>query len=338
MVVHSNRVIEGTALRGDNSIVPQNASPMPFLVDRARVKDVEVGSEFIDADGSNLIGLRRGWSKSIAFREGQITLENKVELQQVIIGIEGNEIIVRERDDQRGVVWRSGEGAGDAEWESTAKLVFEQDRFELISTLDGTTLWSPIANLSMSCTASSSILDPTRTWSDSPTLIVNSHQPYLNLYSGTENLLWSTEYIFQRDDFTLKGNSWIALESGRTFLYLDGQKGRLVLHSSSTAIPSSTSRIHWIVPPSPAGSLSLANLSVDEDDDDDKRQSNVVFQGDGNIVLYTTSSTESIQGIWATGTNGERRGETLRLFSEDDEGGARFVVLDEGGEEVFSSR
>ncbi|GAA6043455.1 hypothetical protein JCM8097_002867 [Rhodosporidiobolus ruineniae] len=99
-----------------------------------------------------------------------------------------------------------------------------------------------------------------------------------------------------------------------TFLYLSPETCQLILHSSPSG-PSSPSpeHTHWVAPSSPY----------------DAKDPWVSFQGDGNVVLYTSNGVP-----WASGV----RGETMRFKGHGEEGGPAVELLNEQGERVWSSR
>lgn len=109
-----------------------------------------------------------------------------------------------------------------------------------------------------------------------------------------------------------------------TFLYLSPSTSQLILHSSPSGPTSpSPSSTHFTFPPSPPSPPPSRPAD-----------SFLAFQGDGNLVLYTSDGP-----VWASGTNGERQARkvVLRGFGED-ERGPGLEMCDERGEVVWSSR
>ncbi|GAA5867321.1 hypothetical protein JCM8547_003306 [Rhodosporidiobolus lusitaniae] len=104
-----------------------------------------------------------------------------------------------------------------------------------------------------------------------------------------------------------------------TFLYLSPTTCQLILHSSPSGPTSPTpEHTHWSAPPQPV---------------DGAKDPWVSFQGDGNVVMYTS------QGVaWASGTNGENGARVLRLKGHGEEGGPAVEMVNERGEKIWSSR
>ncbi|GAA5877195.1 hypothetical protein JCM3774_000113 [Rhodotorula dairenensis] len=105
-----------------------------------------------------------------------------------------------------------------------------------------------------------------------------------------------------------------------TFLYLSPETCQVYLHSSPNGPtrpdPSST---HWCsAPPPPEAGAKDPWLT---------------FQGDGNVVMYSSAGV-----LFASGTNGEREAKQLRLKGFGEENGPAIELVGAGGHIVWSSR
>ncbi|BGP09027.1 hypothetical protein JCM10049v2_004882 [Rhodotorula toruloides] len=108
-----------------------------------------------------------------------------------------------------------------------------------------------------------------------------------------------------------------------TFLYLSPSTSQLILHSSPSGPTSPTpDSTHFSLPPQPPS----PPPTKPED-------SFLAFQGDGNLVLYTSDGP-----VWASGTNGDRKAVKVGLRGWGEEGGPGMEMCDERGERVWSSR
>ncbi|GEM08066.1 bulb-type lectin domain containing protein [Rhodotorula toruloides] len=117
--------------------------------------------------------------------------------------------------------------------------------------------------------------------------------------------------------------SFKAKDPKPTFLYLSPQTSQLILHSSPSGPTSPTpSDTHFSVPPHPTSPSR-------------PEESFLAFQGDGNLVLYTSDGP-----VWASGTNGDRQAVkvVLKGYGEGGEEGPRMEMLNERGGKVWSSR
>ncbi|BGP17305.1 hypothetical protein JCM10213_009091 [Rhodosporidiobolus nylandii] len=103
-----------------------------------------------------------------------------------------------------------------------------------------------------------------------------------------------------------------------TFLYLSPDTCQLILHSSPSGPTSPTpEHTHFAVPPQPF----------------DGKDPWISFQGDGNVVLYTSNGV-----AWASGTNGDHGADRLVLKGHGEEGGPAVEMLNRQGEWIWSSR
>ncbi|GAA5864028.1 hypothetical protein JCM1840_000673 [Sporobolomyces johnsonii] len=105
-----------------------------------------------------------------------------------------------------------------------------------------------------------------------------------------------------------------------TFLFLSPHTSQLILHSSPSGPTSpQPEHIHWAVPAQP-----LSPPAAD---------AWISFQGDGNLVMYAGGGVP-----WASGTNGDRGAERLRLKAVGEGGGPALELHDREGKVVFTSR
>ncbi|GAA5988320.1 hypothetical protein JCM10908_002163 [Rhodotorula pacifica] len=105
-----------------------------------------------------------------------------------------------------------------------------------------------------------------------------------------------------------------------TFLYLSPETCQLFLHSSPNGPtkpePNST---HWCSAPAPPE----ANA----------KDPWLTFQGDGNVVMYSSAGV-----LFSSGTNGEREAKYLRLKGFGEENGPSIELVGANGHNVWSSR
>ncbi|KAG0665170.1 hypothetical protein C6P46_000267 [Rhodotorula mucilaginosa] len=105
-----------------------------------------------------------------------------------------------------------------------------------------------------------------------------------------------------------------------TFLYLSPETCQLFLHSSPNGPtqpdPSST---HWCSAPAPPES--------------NAKDPWLTFQGDGNVVMYSSAGV-----LFASGTNGDREAKFLRLKGFGEDNGPSIELVGVDGHNVWSSR
>ncbi|GAA6024696.1 hypothetical protein JCM10207_009222 [Rhodosporidiobolus poonsookiae] len=104
-----------------------------------------------------------------------------------------------------------------------------------------------------------------------------------------------------------------------TYLYLDPHTCQLILHSSPSGPAHPQPEFtHWVAPPAPV---------------EGAKDPWVSFQGDGNLVLYT-----SVGAVWASGTNGgEEHGAEWIVLDGRGERGPRVEMWSKKGERVWTS-
>ncbi|SCV69866.1 BQ2448_1260 [Microbotryum intermedium] len=247
--VLGNVVLPDTKFVGDVAKASGNAPPCPFLVqweDRQRTINSDLQDGFLHGEAVYLIGIEDGASEFYKFEGGQVRLDSKGVSQMGEGGIvvkggrlevqPGGELVVRKV--QVGHEHEGTVGQGAVLWSSGAPSSPHHDpvlSFDLEGVLsvraeggNGDVVWNPASYLKSHLDRLAS-LPPLKTkpppetpadpyvpnpnkWAGHPSFLLRGKQPFLQVRTKDENVLFSTSYEhLTAENWSMQDGKWIAV-------------------------------------------------------------------------------------------------------------------------------
>ncbi|SCZ89674.1 BZ3500_MvSof-1268-A1-R1_Chr9g10546 [Microbotryum saponariae] len=247
--VLGNVVLPDTKFVGDVAKASGNAPPCSFLVqweDRERTINSDLQDGFLHGEAVYLIGIEDGASEFYKFEGGQVRLDaegvsamgeggivvkgGRLELQP------GGELVIRktteghEHEGKVGhgaVLWSSGApssphhdpvlsfdldgvfsvrgegGHGDVVWNPTSYLQAHLDRLASLPPLK--------TKPARATPADPNVPDPNK-WAGHPSFVLRGHQPFLQVRTKDDNVLFSTSYEYETtENWSMQDGKWIAV-------------------------------------------------------------------------------------------------------------------------------
>ncbi|KAF9516857.1 hypothetical protein BS47DRAFT_1327091 [Hydnum rufescens UP504] len=320
-----------------------NASPGPFIHDRfgnaegdeADMASLDLQKEFIVGKVWGLISIRPGESKVLAYDAGGLTLKLGESLQL-------HSIHLMFREDAEVCVFRpdTGHGGRNYLWEagsstridpkrpgfSNAVLKFTAEGGKL-AIVDGRYPHDVFWDLTPHIPHDAPSLPSRRP--NTPRLVVSSEVPYLTITSAAGDLLYASSYRIPRM-FMYSVGKFIArpmpLSAGGTLVFtLSPQRQFLVAHTRAEV-----HSLHW--PLDQQTFQVLGSVGDNETNGVNDTEAKLVFQGDGNLVIYTSDGRPT----WSTGTAGDREA-TAIVFGLGSREEPFLELLNKAGARVWST-
>ncbi|KAH8915240.1 hypothetical protein BT69DRAFT_1356832 [Atractiella rhizophila] len=284
-VLH-NTINHDTTFCGDTAARPTNCPPVPFL--KTWDPDWALGEfqpEFVEGEVGYLIGIEKGFSRSLRFPNN--SLPSEVRVQGGWLGIEDGELklVDLSPDGKSNTVWSTRSEGKVQNWQFKGGVLIAHNK-------EGEAVWDSWKHVF----GRNSTPGHGR-----ETFTIERGRLMIN--DAAQNVIWMNRYFFPLG-WRLNAGQWIALPSSTSLVSPESEtptllpsrrgpifftllpNGHLVLHFSVHPLQPRREEVIWTPP-------NWKQVQADGD-------CFCSLQGDGNLVIYKAG-----EAVWASGTNGE---------------------------------